>query len=726
MKSDQRKPRRPTLPQEDDDKQLRDARQFQLSIARTAYNYVRTYPHLESVPLSANVPPAEAFSVEYSTIVAEVIAALSDNFLHATSALLRRELSADVPGGDIQKLVTAYTKLGKLSWKHPEEDAILLRTFAHDVAELMPRILGHLSNLPFDLEKVLLGLQAAVTEALAKGPTAFLDSTLFDLFGMASMRGGADYLAPRSVEDYQDLIVSLPTPLMLGIEPQKWMVGNDKPCEQDWFFGYLQVAGFNTTNLRGVTLREEPGDKTISLAALMAKMPIDNKIFQAELGVGSNLTLEQAASAQRLYVCDYAMLAAAQGSVVHSKQRYVAAPIALFYWNPSPPEGYPPTGYGGEPRQYGVLQPIAIQLAQKFDAESAPIFTPKDSAHANDRDGYKWKLAKLFVNESASIQHESVAHLGDCHLTIEPIILATHRQLAEVHPLFKLLFPHFRFTIPINDGAIHNLVIPGGVVATNVAPVMADTLGLIDRAHQAWRWDDNSPDRIFKLRGVLSPELVFPFRDDTVLLWQAIRTFVGAYLAVYYRDSDDGHDLLADSELQAWIAELVSPQHANIQGMDKLKRRDGKVYIDNFEYLADVVAQIIYIAGPLHASVNYAQYPLGSYAPSVAASVYGKPPGKGDTLSKAEQSLPWYLPLDVALYTISFEYLLSSVQFDKLGHYDESPRTPYFTDPAVHKALASFQAKLAEAEVSIRERNQTRPMPYPFQLPSLVPNSISI
>ena len=54
---------------------------------------------------------------------------------------------------------------------------------------------------------------------------------------------------------------------------------------------------------------------------------------------------------------------------------YICAPIALFYWNPTPPPGFPPQG---------ALQPIAIQLAQQFEAETAPIFTPNDCAGAND------------------------------------------------------------------------------------------------------------------------------------------------------------------------------------------------------------------------------------------------------------------------------------------------------------------------------------------------------
>ena len=53
------------------------------------------------------------------------------------------------------------------------------------------------------------------------------------------------------------------------------------------------------------------------------------------------------------------------------------------------------------------------------------------------------------------------------------------------------------------------------------------------------------------------------------------------------------------------------------------------------------MAQIIYIAGPLHASLNYAQYPLGAYMPSVAATIY-KPAPTSDTRVDDRTYLEWF------------------------------------------------------------------------------------
>lgn len=702
----------PSLPQTQTPAQ-RAARQFQLSLARTQYNYMQSY--LESVPLSADLPAAEKFSLDYEAQVLAVFLPLADNFKRVVLSLLRRELDGDLPTEAITRVREAAERLEReFSLLHPERDLADLRALLQAIAAL-PEALAGLARLPADIEKMALGLEAAFQDFIANGPTAFLKSTLFD---MLSQDHGRDYLQPRSEADYEALFQSLPRPQMLDLEPQPWMpTGAGKPCEQDWFFGYLQTAGFNTTVLRGVALEPVAGSQRPVLADLLAKFPVSDALLQRVLGRG-DVSLREAVDQGRLYVCDYSMLDGAHADALHGEQRYLAAPIALFYWNPQPPAGYPP-------QAEGVLQPIAIQLAQRFDAESAPIFTPNDCADAGDANGLKWRLAKHIVNVVAAIHHESIAHLGDCHLVIEPIVVAAHRQLAEQHPLLQLLIPHFRFTININDSAIHSLIIPGGVVATNVGPAIESTLALLAQSRRDWRWDAQCPERVFKLRGVDALP-VFAFRDDSLLLWAAIKKFVSGYLRSYYRDDQDVRE---DEELQAWVAELVSPRYAAFQGLDGLSpsgQAERPWRLDSLDYLIQMVAQIIYTAGPQHASVNYAQYPLMSYMPSVAGTLYRPSPTRSTRLHSEQDCLPWYPPLDVALYTFSFEYLLSGVQYDRFGHYESNPRTPYFRDPKVQPLVADLQDELALAEIEIRRRNRGRPMDYLFQLPSRIPNSVSI
>jgi arachidonate 15-lipoxygenase len=569
--------------------------------------------------------------------------------------------------------------------------------------------LEFLANLKQDVLKLVDGMFEAAAEAVEEGPTAFLKSTLFDMLA-------PKFLLATKEADYESLIATLPKPQMLAIEAKEWMLPKDvKPCEQDWFFGYLQVAGFNTTNLRRVVQDKAADSKALVWSELKAKMTIPDTVVVPSRGGAATISLTEMSGAGKLYACDYAALIGdgdlkPKQSSLHGKDRYLPSPIALFYWNESPPDGYP-RAYGPDKSQAGVLQPIAIQLGQ---TPGSDIFSPNDAFDANDANHLKWKVAKYFVNVACAIQHESVAHLGDCHLIMEAIAVATHRQLAKDHPVFHLLEPHLRFTISINDGAAHNLIVPGGVVAANVGADIGWTLQMVNDARKAWCWGENSPDRIFSLRGV-DQLAAYPFRDDTLLLWKAIQDFVTGYVAGYYLDDAS---VSSDPELMAWVHELGSPQHGNLPEFpETLTTRD---------QLVQVVAQMIYTAGPLHASVNYGQYPFAGFAPSVAAAVYKDAPKRDDRIDDETQCLAWFPPLDVALYTVSFVYLLSSIQFDTLGHYASNRQHPHFTHRPAQKALEAFQAALAQAEITIHQRNLERPVPYLFQLPSRVPNSISI
>jgi len=659
-------------------------RALQLALARTAYNYMRSYPDLDAIPLCAGLPPGEEFTPAYNALVLRSAAQIAENFLSVARRILAEEL---------------------------DQDSHVLR----------------LGKLLEDIEKAAKGFAQVSAEGLAGGPTAFLKSTLFDLLRTpveGKWEGDRDFLQATSEADYVRLIDTLPTPLMLDVEAKAWMPTPEHRalyCQQDWFFGYLQVAGFNTTNLRGVVPDPKPGDaavpgKAVTLGALKARMSITDALFRAVLGDPAQ-TLDAAVASGKLYVCDYTALIGdgnllEKESSLHGKHRYLPAPIAVFYWNEQPPKGYP-AGYRGDGSQGdGALQPIAIQLTP---GKADTLFTPNDVSGGNDPELQKWKIAKFFVNVACAIQHESVAHLGECHFIIESIAVAVHRQLAEQHPLYRLLQPHLRFTLSINSGALGNLIIPGGVVASNVGPNIHWTLQMVNEARKAWRWDENSPERIFALRGVdVDRPLAFPFRDDTLLLWQAIQGFVRRYVNHHY--ASDGA-VVADLELGAWLDELTSARGADFKGLARPTTR---------EALASMLAQIVYIAGPQHAAVNYAQYPLGAYMPSVAATIYHKAPTSHDTVDGKKDYLKWLPPLDVALYTLSFEYLLSSVQYDVFGHYASNPQERYFAERELQEALEDFQDELARAEAEIHRRNRNRPMPYPFQLPSRIPNSISI
>lgn len=56
------------------------------------------------------------------------------------------------------------------------------------------------------------------------------------------------------------------------------------------------------------------------------------------------------------------------------------------------------------------------------------------------------------------------------HAVIEPFVIATNRQLSVLHPIHKLLHPHYRDTMNINALARQVLINAGGILESTVFP----------------------------------------------------------------------------------------------------------------------------------------------------------------------------------------------------------------------------------------------------------------
>ncbi|WP_250658687.1 hypothetical protein [Alkalimarinus coralli] len=77
----------PTLPQHTNPEE-KAQREYQLSLARTAYNYMFSY--LEPVPLSADLPKGEGFSLDYEAQVLRTFTPMAENFKNVIGKLLEK------------------------------------------------------------------------------------------------------------------------------------------------------------------------------------------------------------------------------------------------------------------------------------------------------------------------------------------------------------------------------------------------------------------------------------------------------------------------------------------------------------------------------------------------------------------------------------------------------------------------------------------------------------
>ncbi|XP_015255314.1 PREDICTED: hydroperoxide isomerase ALOXE3-like [Cyprinodon variegatus] len=218
-----------------------------------------------------------------------------------------------------------------------------------------------------------------------------------------------------------------------------------------------------------------------------------------------------------IFLCDYKMLDKVEARKIDGKQQYLAAPLVLLYKTAD-----------------DKLLPIAIQLKQEPGPDN-PIFLPTDSPH-------DWLLAKTFVRSAEFNLHELNIHLLRTHLLAEVFALSTLRNLPMVHPLYKLLIPHTRYTLHINVLARQRLLSEDGVLTKMSASggegmfkIMEDSLSSM--TYRSLCIPDDIADR--GMENIPN----FYYRDDGLKLWNSLHRCVKSrtYLKVPgYRPSRTG------------------------------------------------------------------------------------------------------------------------------------------------------------------------------------------
>lgn len=446
---------------------------------------------------------------------------------------------------------------------------------------------------------------------------------------------------------------------------------------EDSTFARLRVAGENPMSIRGIS-------------TLPASFPLSAQTY-AEVTGGDDL--QAALSESRIFLLDYAELLSIVPGVSGTSQKYTWSPIALFY----------------RPKDGSSLVPVAIQCGQ--DPAKHPIFTPSKTK------SWGWEMAKTIVAVADTNYHELFAHLARTHLLVEAFCVATHRQLADVHPLSILLLPHFEGTLFINNSAATGLIAAGGPIDT----IFGGTIQSIQQAAATDRlaidFTASMLENDLIARGVASADVLpdYPYRDDARLVWGAIESWVRSYLGLYYTSPEL---LTGDTELAAWLSEVRGS--GRVTGVPEVK---------NLDDLTQIVTMVIFTASAQHAAVNFPQSSLMSFAP--AATGGGWAPGP-DVVQPSEPAWAALLPpISVAQQQMQLLELLGGVYYAILGQYRTNNvlDRPWFEDPKVTAdggPLAAFNAALRRVEDQISVRNQSRKVAYTFLLPSLIPQSINI
>ncbi|XP_010934565.1 probable linoleate 9S-lipoxygenase 5 [Elaeis guineensis] len=397
-----------------------------------------------------------------------------------------------------------------------------------------------------------------------------------------------------------------------------------------------------------------------------------------------------------------------------------------------------------------TLKPVAIELSLPHpDGEQhgiiSRVFTPADKG----LEGSIWQLAKAYVCVNDSAYHELISHWLNTHAIMEPFVLATNRHLSVVHPIYKLLSPHYRDTMNINALARQALINAGGIIESIVFPGKY-AMEMSAVIYKSWNFTEQALPADLLKRGVAvedptSPNKIrllirdYPYAVDGLAVWSAIEAWVNEYCSIYY-PSDTV--VRTDAELQAWWKEIREVGHG-----DK-KDEPWWPKMQTVGELISTCTTIIWVASALHTAVNFGQYPYFGYIPNrpMLSRRFMPEPGSAEyEMLKTEPEKAFMRCTMSQVQTImgvGILEILSSHASDEvyLGQRD----TPEWTkDQKTLEAFHRFGERLKKIEAkilamnedpSLKNRKGPVMMPYTLLFPTGekgitakgIPNSISI
>ena len=156
------------------------------------------------------------------------------------------------------------------------------------------------------------------------------------------------------------------------------------------------------------------------------------------------------------------------------------------------------------------------------------------------------------INEDlTTFRHNLSVHL----VMLTSFAIATTNGLPPTHPVRRLLH-HCFHTVLIGNREVADLQFSGRHgFSARIFSHDHQGLTAMGRDYLA-RYDfwDFEPETQFSRRGTADTPFEYPYRDNVLRLWGVNRSYVGAYLGVYY--GDDAAALRADGEITAWLAQL--------------------------------------------------------------------------------------------------------------------------------------------------------------------------
>ncbi|XP_045820948.1 linoleate 13S-lipoxygenase 2-1, chloroplastic-like [Trifolium pratense] len=361
----------------------------------------------------------------------------------------------------------------------------------------------------------------------------------------------------------------------------------------------------------------------------------------------------------------------------------------------------------------GTLRPLAIELARPPIGDK-PLWREVYRPCWHSTGVWLWRLAKAHVLAHDSGYHQLVSHWLRTHCATEPYIIATNRQLSAMHPIYKLLLPHFRYTMEINALAREALVNADGIIESSFTPKKHSLLVSSIAYDKHWQFDLQAlpNDLIHRGLAVKDPNAPhglkltiedYPYANDGLVLWDALKSWITDYVNIYYKES---RNVESDKEIQAWWDEIRNVGHGD--------KKDAPWWpnLKTNEDLIEILTTIVWITSGHHAAVNFGQYTYAGYFPNRPAIARNKMPTEDPTdnewelfFEKPEVTLLKTFPSQIQAMTVMTVLDILSSHSPDEEYLGQTIEPAWEEEPLVKASFEKFKGKLMELEGIIDERN---------------------
>ncbi|CAN6299639.1 unnamed protein product [Urochloa humidicola] len=556
--------------------------------------------------------------------------------------------------------------------------------------------------------------------------------SMADIYGLVGLDDVGQLATAKQIINSAAAAPKFPVPQVISVNPTSW--------RSDEEFARQMLAGTNPVCIKRVT--KFPLTSELDRTVFGDQ---DSKITKDHIERNtSGMTVQQAVEEGRLFAVDHHdwlmpylnrinKLPGEEEKGEISQRKAYAARTILFLNDDS------------------TLRPLAIELSSPHPEDErlgavSTVYTPPDTSDEGillSTDKFTtWDLAKAHAAVNDTSKNNFVTHWLNVHATMEPFVIATNRQLSVMHPVHKLLKPHFRNTLHVNavarqivfgsgDRRKNGDIFRGIQEVTHLPSKYA--MEMSSKAYANWNFAELALPADLIRRGVAkgdpkNPEKLellikdYPYAVDGLEIWTAIKEWVKDYCTIYYADDVA---VTSDSELQAWWAEVRHVGHADL--------RDAPWWagMHSVADLVETCTTVIWLGSAHHAAVGLGQYGYQGFVPNSPTLTSRPVPAAGAAVTESE-FLGSITPRNEALALMG----MTAKSLARTGEVflGQRPDSELWTsERRAAEALARFQARLEvvadrierrNADPTLKNRAGPVEVPYTLLMPTMKPGPV--